>query len=82
VGSGYIKKVLVAGGASFDSIIHLPSLPESIPQTIRSCIFHKTIGSTGTGKAINLSKLGLPTTLYALIGNDIYGGEDQIVNAT
>jgi sugar/nucleoside kinase (ribokinase family) len=65
--------VLVAGGASFDSIIHLPSLPESVPQTIRSCIFHETIGSTGTGKAINLSKLGLPTTLHALIGNDIYG---------
>ena len=68
-----MKKVLIIGGASFDSIIHLPGLPDPVPQTIHSCIFHETTGSTGTGKAINLSKLGISTTLHALIGADIYG---------
>jgi acarbose 7IV-phosphotransferase len=73
-----LKKVFIAGGASFDSIIHLPSLPEPVPKTIHSCNFHETTGSTGTGKAINLSKLGLSTTLHALIGNDIYGEQIKL----
>lgn len=72
-----MNKIFIAGGATFDSIIHLPDLPEPIPQTIHHCDFHETTGSTGTGKAINLSKLGFSTTLHALIGDDIYGERIQ-----
>jgi sugar/nucleoside kinase (ribokinase family) len=72
-----LKKIFIAGGATFDSIIHLPELLKPIPQTIHYCAFHETTGSTGTGKAINLSKLGFSTTLHALIGDDIYGKKIQ-----
>jgi sugar/nucleoside kinase (ribokinase family) len=68
-----MKKIFIAGGATYDSIIHLADLPKPIPQTIHHCTFYETTGSTGTGKAINLSKLGFSTTLHALIGDDIYG---------
>jgi sugar/nucleoside kinase (ribokinase family) len=68
-----LQKVLVVGGATFDALIHLSVLPGPLPQTIHSCGFHETVGSTGAGKALNLSRLGLETTLHALIGADDYG---------
>lgn len=68
-----MKKVFIAGGVSFDSIIYLPEFPEPIPQTIHECRFNETIGSTGSGKALNLCRLGFDISLHAMIGNDDYG---------
>lgn len=68
-----MKKVFVAGGASYNSIIRLEQFPEPIAQTIKECEFNETLGSTGIGKALNINKLGFDITLHAFIGNDIYG---------
>lgn len=69
-----MKNLIILGGATFDSIIHLEEFPESIPQTIHQCDFFEAVGSTGVGKAVNLCRLGFNTSLYAMIGDDIYGG--------
>ncbi|MBK6964296.1 MAG: carbohydrate kinase family protein [Bacteroidales bacterium] len=68
-----MKKVFIAGGVSIDSIIYLPEFPEPIPQTIHECRFNETIGSTGSGKALNLCRLGFDIRLHAMIGNDDFG---------
>jgi acarbose 7IV-phosphotransferase len=66
-------RVLVLGGVSFDTIIYLAEFPRPEPQTLWSERYHETVGSTGAGKALNFAKLGLPTTFYALIGDDAHG---------
>lgn len=68
-----MKKVLVLGGTTFDTIISLDKLPEPKPQTIHYATFHETLGSTGAGKALNLRKLNIPSVLHSIIGNDFYG---------
>lgn len=68
-----MKKILVIGGTTFDSIIHFDELPKPEPQTIFYAPFNETIGSTGAGKAINLAKLNVNCTLHSIIGDDIYG---------
>jgi len=68
-----MKKVFIAGGVSIDSIIYLPEFPAPIPQTIHECRFSETIGSTGSGKALNLCRLGFDVHLHAMIGNDDFG---------
>ncbi|NTW24899.1 MAG: carbohydrate kinase family protein [Lentimicrobium sp.] len=68
-----MKKVFIAGGVSIDSIIYLPEFPAPFPQTIHECRFNETIGSTGSGKALNLCRLGFDVNLHAMIGNDSYG---------
>ncbi|MCX7774136.1 MAG: PfkB family carbohydrate kinase [Clostridia bacterium] len=68
-----MKKVLVIGGTTFDSIITLKELPKPEPQTIHYAPFHETLGSTGAGKALNLTRLNVPNTLHSIIGNDEYG---------
>ncbi|WP_079508913.1 carbohydrate kinase family protein [Mesobacillus jeotgali] len=70
-----MKKVLVIGGTTFDTVIHLEKLPNPEPQTIHYAAFTETLGSTGAGKALNLSKLKVPTTLHSIIGNDEYGAK-------
>lgn len=68
-----MKKVLILGGVSFDTIIHLNELPEPKPTTIHYSETHETVGSTGAGKAFCLSKLNLDVTLQGLMGEDLYG---------
>ncbi|MBF9239630.1 carbohydrate kinase family protein [Hymenobacter sp. BT683] len=65
--------ILVLGGTSFDHIVTLPELPAPQPRTIHQAPFHEGTGSTGAGKALALTKLGLPTTLYSAVGDDAYG---------
>jgi sugar/nucleoside kinase (ribokinase family) len=66
-------RVLVLGGVSFNIMIYLAEFPRPEPHTLWSEHYHETIGETGVGKAVNFSRLGLQTTLYALIGDDPYG---------
>ncbi len=68
-----MKKIFNIGGASYNSIINLDEFPEPIPKTIHHCEFKETVGNTGAGKAITLSKLGFDVTFHSMIGIDIYG---------
>jgi len=69
---GNLKKIFVCGGVSYNAIITLPDFFEPKPQTIHSCYYNETIGNTGAGKALALSKLGFHTTLHTLLGSDEY----------
>lgn len=69
-----MKKVLVIGGTTYDSVVYLKDLPQAKAQTIfASSPLNETIGSTGAEKALNLKKLGIDTTLHSVIGDDEYG---------
>ncbi|CRK82269.1 carbohydrate kinase family protein [Neobacillus massiliamazoniensis] len=68
-----MKKVLVIGGTTFDSIIYLKKLPNPEPQTIHYAPYNETLGSTGAGKALNLTKLNVANALHSILGEDSYG---------
>jgi acarbose 7IV-phosphotransferase len=68
-----VQKVFIIGGTTFDHIVYLPELPGNEPQTIHHAPFRETTGSTGAGKALNLTKLAVPNTLYSVLGHDVYG---------
>lgn len=65
-------KILVVGGVSFDTIVHLNHLPEPVSQTLFGSDY-QTIGSTGAGKSLNMTKLGMNNTLHATLADDEYG---------
>ena len=68
-----MKKVFIVGGTTYDHIVYLPELPGRYPQTIHQAVFQEATGSTGAGKALNLTKLGVSNILYSVLGNDFYG---------
>jgi len=70
-----MKKVLVIGGTTFDSIIYLKNLPSPEPQTIHYAPFNETLGSTGAGKSLNLTRLNVDNTLHSIIGDDLWGNK-------
>jgi acarbose 7IV-phosphotransferase len=67
------SQVFIIGGTTFDHIVSLPEFPKPVPQTIHKSSFFETTGSTGTGKALCLTKLKVPNTLYSVLGNDTFG---------
>jgi len=67
------KPVLILGGASLDTIIHLPALPAPEPQTIWPSESYRALGSTGAGKSLNLAALGQPVVFHTLLGRDTEG---------
>ncbi|GGK34312.1 fructoselysine 6-kinase [Yeosuana aromativorans] len=69
------KKIFVCGGVSYNAVITLPEFFKPKPQTIHFCEYNETIGNTGAGKALSLSKLGFETLLHTLIGADDYGNK-------
>src|SRR5689334_495920 len=68
-----MKKVLIIGGTTYDTVIYLRDLPQPVPQTIHQADFNETLGSTGAGKALNLARLNVPHTLHSIVGDDEYG---------
>lgn len=64
------KPILIIGGASWDTIIHLPTLPTPTPQTIWPNASYRTLGSTGAGKSLNLAALGHQVMFHTLLGQD------------
>ena len=64
------NSVLVVGGVSWDTIVRVERFPEPRAQTVFARGARETVGSTGAGKALNLARLGLPTTLHAMLGDD------------
>ncbi|MBL8117507.1 MAG: carbohydrate kinase family protein [Anaerolineae bacterium] len=65
--------VLIIGGVSWNAMVYVNAFPTPQPQTVFSRGFHETVGSTGSGKALSLHRLGMPVTLHALIGDDAPG---------
>ena len=68
-----MQQVFVIGGTTFDHIVRLEQLPAPVSTTIHEAPFHEGCGSTGAGKSLALTKLGVPNTLYSVIGDDAYG---------
>lgn len=68
-----MKKIFIIGGTTFDHIVSLPEFPEKEPKTIHVAPFHEATGSTGAGKALCLTKLGVPNVLHSILGNDDWG---------
>lgn len=66
---------LVLGGASWNRMVTVPSLPGPTPQTMVATATHEAIGSSGAGKALNLRRLGWDVTLWALLGDDEHGAK-------
>jgi len=66
-------KVFVAGGVSFDTVIHLEKFPEPRQATLFTRESYRTAGATSTGKALNLAALGHDVTLAAQLGTDSFG---------
>ncbi|MDX1558309.1 MAG: PfkB family carbohydrate kinase [Marinobacter sp.] len=71
------KPILILGGASQDTIIHLPKLPTPEPQTIWPTASYRTLGSTGAGKSLNLAALGQTVVFHTLLGRDTEGQQIQ-----
>jgi sugar/nucleoside kinase (ribokinase family) len=70
-----MKKVLVLGTVSFNTMIYLDQFPQPRPQTVFSQGWHETLGGSGAGKALNLSRLGLDVTFHTLLGDDECGNK-------
>lgn len=60
----------VIGGVSWNQTIDLPRLPAGHTETLFASASREGIGATGSGKALNLARLGFATRLHALVGDD------------
>lgn len=67
-----MKKIFILGGTTYDEVIHLGKLPDPIPQSICGSSY-ESVGSTGAGKALSLTQLGIKNKLHSVLGNDDLG---------
>lgn len=65
-----VPRALVLGGVAWNTMVDLEEFPSPHPHTVFATGSHEAIGSSGAGKALNLSALGFDTVLWALIGDD------------
>jgi acarbose 7IV-phosphotransferase len=72
-------RIVVFGGASWNTIIQVDAFPPAAPATRHALKWHDTVGSSGAGKALNLAQLGVAVTLHTVIGDDEQG--DRVRNA-
>jgi acarbose 7IV-phosphotransferase len=63
----------VIGGVSWNQVIDVPRLPTGRTETLFATGSREGIGATGSGKALNLARLGFDTRLHALVGDDPEG---------
>lgn len=61
--------VLVAGPASWNTIVRVPALPTAAGMSVASG-YEETLGGTSAGKALTLARLGLHVTLRTALGDD------------
>ncbi|MEM9679620.1 MAG: PfkB family carbohydrate kinase [Bacteroidota bacterium] len=73
-----MRSVFIAGGASYNAVISLDAFPEPQPQTIHNCDYDETIGNTGAGKSLSLSRLGFKVNFQTLLGNDEYASRVEL----
>lgn len=65
-----MTSVLVNGPASWNMLVELEALPEPRPH-MQFALGHRWgLGGTSAGKALNLARLGVPTTLRTVLGSD------------
>lgn len=72
------KKVLIIGGTSIDTIVHLPEPITGEPKTIKAKSY-KAVGGTGAGKALNLARLDFPVCMHTILGRDPEA--DQVIKS-
>ena len=58
--SRFSPAILIAGGASFDIIVHLEHFPDPRPGVVSAREGYQTLGGTSAGKTLNLSALCRP----------------------
>lgn len=62
--------VVVAGPASWNTLVRLDRLPEPRPQTVFARETVRTLGGTSAGKTLHLADLGMPVRLVTTVGTD------------
>ncbi|MGZ5442318.1 MAG: carbohydrate kinase family protein [Thermoanaerobaculia bacterium] len=67
------KRVLVLGGLEEWLIVYVANFPDARPQTVFADGYHETIGGTGFGKAVSLSRLGIDVQFHSTVGDDDRG---------
>jgi sugar/nucleoside kinase (ribokinase family) len=68
-----MSDILVLGGVSWNTMIHLDAFPPPRPATITNARSVVAAGSTGMGKALALKALGHDPLLHATLGDDAEG---------
>jgi acarbose 7IV-phosphotransferase len=68
-----MTRVLVVGAVSWNLIVELGGPVPPAPATLFARSSWETLSATGAGKALNLARLGLATTLHAFVGDDSPG---------
>ena len=67
------RTAAVIGGVSWNQVVDVPRLPQGRTETLFATAAREGIGATGSGKALNLARLGFATRLHALVGDDSEG---------
>lgn len=62
--------VLVAGPASWNTLVDVDALPEPHPHTVMARGHRDGLGGTSAGKALTLARLGVPVSLRTALGDD------------
>jgi len=65
--------VVVAGAASWNTIVRVPALPTAAGMSMASG-YKDTLGGTSAGKALTLARLGVHVTLRTALGDDDAAG--------
>lgn len=66
---------LVLGGVAWNTMVYVDEFPPPVADTVFGHGVHETVGSSGAGKALNLTRLGADVTLWALVGDDEAGSK-------
>ena len=62
--------VVVAGPATWNTMVGVPAFPEPRPQTVFTTGHHEGLGGTSAGKALTLARLSVDVTLRTALGDD------------
>jgi sugar/nucleoside kinase (ribokinase family) len=65
---GTLPQVLMVGGSCLSALVHACPVPGHEPAD--GVHVHTAAGCMGAGKALNLRRLGFPTTLHSVLGDD------------
>ncbi|MBX9243343.1 carbohydrate kinase family protein [Actinotalea ferrariae] len=63
--------VLVAGPASWNTLVDVDAFPEPHPHMVMARGHREGLGGTSAGKALTLARLGVPVTLWTSLGDDL-----------
>jgi len=65
-----MRRVLVNGPASWNTLVRVGALPDARPQTLFASGHRDALGGTSAGKAVTLAALGVDVTLRTVLGDD------------